>query len=403
MQLEEIWKRQDILELLHDVLEAEETKNKISPFTKEGEVYGYNQYSLLIFIDFLIKYQIIIKEESLLKDTIEKLKEIRTTYQTHQELVVYLNSLLAELVRLKLGLTEKESAESKISILRYIYSEYIVNGYCFHSFPSVFRKSIILNGIDPKEYRYPIYEMKQTSHIFEKHNCKGIITKDLNDQTPFLALTDSPAMAYYHAIQSPEYFCNLTATGVYMKNEQLYDREAYYRKDKEACARNLSILSQQVRMSQKEQATVLNAFGRQWNLLNASVSFPCIAFVKRRDIGRDNLEDFDAIIEKAKEEDLILSVSKILDSRYPCIRRYQKIESNQLETVAFPAYQEIKQNKWMEKVEEPQEEMDELFPTKKPKKKKTHNENHTVLLLTILLIISIACLIYIILKLYGGI
>ena len=57
----------------------------------------------------------------------------------------------------------------------------------------------------------------------------------------------------------------------------------------------------------------------------------------------------------------------------------------------------------MEKVEEPQEEMDELFPTKKPKKKKPHNENHTVLLLTILLIISIACLIYIILKLYGGI
>ena len=104
METEEIWKRNDLLTLLHNVLENQDTKTKISTFSPNGEKYGYNQYSLFIVIDFFMKYQIIIKENNLLDYTLQKVAEEISNHQSHQELVIYLNNLLAELTQMKLVL-----------------------------------------------------------------------------------------------------------------------------------------------------------------------------------------------------------------------------------------------------------------------------------------------------------
>lgn len=401
METEEIWKRNDLLTLLHNVLENQDTKTKISTFSPNGEKYGYNQYSLFIVIDFFMKYQIIIKENNLLDYTLQKVAEEISNHQSHQELVIYLNNLLAELTQMKLGLPEKESPESKRRILQYIYEEYIVNGYCFHSFPSVFSSAILLHGIDPKEYRYPVYEMKQITHIFANHNCENIITKDLN-QAPYLAITDSPAMAYFHAIKSPEYFANLTATGLYMKKEEFYDREAYYRKDKSACEKNLKTLCDQVRMSEKEKAAVQIAFEKQWDLLKASNSFPCVAYIPRKVLAKNFLEDIEEILEKSEQEDFALSIAKITDSRYSCIRRYDKIERNELTIHFMPAYRAIKQNVFIEPKKEDSQPLEKISSQEESKNENKGRENAYALCMFGLLLICIGFFIMLFQQLLGG-
>ena len=87
----EIFKLPEVLNLLHDTLEAKKSINKVSVFSPNGEKYGYNQYSLMIVIDFLIKYSIVIKDINNVSYCIEELKKLVYNYNNHKELVFHSN------------------------------------------------------------------------------------------------------------------------------------------------------------------------------------------------------------------------------------------------------------------------------------------------------------------------
>ena len=71
----EIFKSPEVLNILHEVLEDKKSINKVSVFSPNGEKYGYNQYSLMIIMDFLIKYNIVIKDMNNFAFCIEELKK----------------------------------------------------------------------------------------------------------------------------------------------------------------------------------------------------------------------------------------------------------------------------------------------------------------------------------------
>ena len=243
--------QEKIQALLQQVLENEKTLYKDSYFSKQDKKYGYNQYSMLIIIDFLIKYQIIIEDNKFFSYMYDQLRIITIQYQTHQELVIHLHKLLGSLVKIKLQLSDMTSKENKMEILHYIYNRYIVHGYCFHSFPAKYKKQIEEDGIIPNMYQYPIEQMKKITYIFSNHQYHNIITKR-KEQSDSIIITDSPAMAYLHTFATPSYFANLAGLGVYYQNDK-YDKEAFYRRDKKACDKNLSELCDHVRLTKKEK------------------------------------------------------------------------------------------------------------------------------------------------------
>ena len=63
MSFKNLFTNQNLLTILHNVLENSYSKNKVSKVSLNGESYQYNQYSLLIIMDFIIKYKIIVKED----------------------------------------------------------------------------------------------------------------------------------------------------------------------------------------------------------------------------------------------------------------------------------------------------------------------------------------------------
>lgn len=396
----EIFKMTEVLNLLHDTLEAEETINKVSVFSPNGEKYGYNQYSLMIVMDFLIKYCIVIKDTKNFSYCIEELKKIIFSYNDHKELVLSFNELLGELIRLKLNLTNKTSSDNKRKILLYLYEEYIVNGYMFHSFPSAFKELVEAKGIDAKAYSYPIFYMKKLYYIFKNHKYDDMIPKYLLDGITSISITDSPAMAYYYAFRSPQYFCNLVATSKYYKDNASYDYEAYYRKDMDACRNNLLLLAKHLNMTDKEKDTVITAFEEQWNLLDASNSLPEIAFISRKDVGKNSLYDIDEIIKKSKYEDLVVSIARITDSRYSHIRRYSPLFPLSFTVKTFPSYREVKANKFIVKEKEEVVEKKEKESVIVPKRSVSYGYA-SILSLLGLIFISLGCTLLIIFKHYG--
>ena len=329
----------------------------------------YSQYSLLIAMDLVIKYQIIITDDNYNDYFLNNLEIICKDYTSHQDFIIKGNRLLVDLVSKKINVSTNNSTDKK-QILKYIYDKYIVNGYCFHSFPSIYKNEVEENGLTTKIDIKEQNDLKKINYIFNNHNYTNIITRDLNCKTKPIYVTDSPAMAYFYAFRSPEYMASLTSTSKYYEYIKGYDKNAFYEKDYTKCKSNLTLLCKHVDMTTKEENTVIKTFDKRWNKLKMSESVPCIAFIKRSDLAKDFLNDINEIINSVDKIDLDILVSRILDSKYPIIRRYSDINSLDLSVITMPSYREIKNNELLSKkvptvilnvktIEQPEEDQNE--------------------------------------------
>ena len=391
----------------------ETTKNKVSNASINGESYSYNRYSLLITMDIVIKYKIIINDDIYNNYFLNKLDTITNNYINHGDLIIEGNSLLIDIVSNKLNITTTKT-EDKKEILKYIYDKYIVNGYCFHSFPSIFKEKTeevgLTQDIDIKE----LNDLKKIDYIFSNHNYKNIISRDLKEKSRAIYITDSPAMAYYYAFRSPEYMAEITSLSKYYNYLKDYNKDAFYLKDYHKCKSNLASLCQHVNMTTKEETTVLKTFDRRWKALNLSESLPCIAFIKRSDLAKNSLSDIDDIINSVDKVDLNILVSRITDSKYPIIKRYSDIKALDLTVITMPSYREIKNNKFLSKEALPKVvpaiKTREDYQEEKVKKEKFNFNykyvfsygNANVVALTGLLLITLGMTLTIIINVLGG-
>ena len=412
MNFKSLLKNEHLLSILHNVLMNETTKNKVSNVSINGESYSYNRYSLLITMDIVIKYKIIINDDIYNNYFLNKLDTITNNYINHGDLIIKGNSLLIDLVSNKLNLTTTKT-EDKKEILKYIYDKYIVNGYCFHSFPSIFKEKTeevgLTQDIDIKE----LNDLKKIDYIFSNHNYNNIISRDLKEKSRAIYITDSPAMAYYYAFRSPEYMAEITSLSKYYNYLKDYNKDAFYLKDYHKCKSNLASLCQHVNMTTKEETTILKTFDRRWKALNLSESLPCIAFIKRSDLAKNYLSNIDDIINSVDTIDLNILVSKITDSKYPIIKRYSNINSLDLTVITMPSYREIKNNKFIIK-DKPKAVVTpitrEAYQEEKVKKEKLNFNykyafsygNANVVALTGLLLITLGMTLTIIINVLGG-
>ena len=412
MNFKTLLKNEHLLSILHNVLMNETTKNKVSNASINGESYSYNRYSLLITMDIVIKYKIIINDDIYNNYFLNKLDTITNNYNNHEDLIIKGNSLLIDLVSNKLNVTTTKT-EDKKEILKYIYDKYIVNGYCFHSFPSIFKEKTeevgLTQDIDIKE----LNDLKKIDYIFSNHNYKNIISRDLKEKSRAIYITDSPAMAYYYAFRSPEYMAEITSLSKYYNYLKDYNKDAFYLKDYHKCKSNLASLCSHVNMTTKEEATILKTFDKRWKALNLSESLPCIAFIKRSDLAKDYLSNIDDIINSVDTIDLNILVSKITDSKYPIIKRYSNINSLDLTVITMPSYREIRNNKFIIK-DKPKTVVEpitrEAYQEEKVKKEGFNFNyknafsygNANVVALTGLLLITLGMTLTIIINVLGG-
>ena len=412
MNFKSLLKNEQLLSILHNVLMNETTINKVSNVSIKGESYSYNRYSLIITMDLVIKYQIIINDETYNNYFLSKLSTITNNYNNHEDLIIKGSSLLIDIVSNKLNVTTTKT-EDKKEILKYIYDKYIVNGYCFHSFPSVFKRKTEEDGLTGEIDIKELNDLKKVDYIFSNHNYKNIISRNLKEKSRAIYITDSPAMAYYYAFRSPEYMAEITSLSKYYNYLKDYNKDAFYLKDYHKCKSNLASLCQHVNMTTKEETTILKTFDRRWKALNLSESLPCIAFIKRSDLAKNYLSNIDDIINSVDTIDLNILVSKITDSKYPIIKRYSNINSLDLTVITMPSYREIKNNKFIIK-DKPKAVVTpitrEAYQEEKVKKEKLNFNykyafsygNANVVALTGLLLITLGMTLTIIINVLGG-
>lgn len=335
MQFTKLFENSTLQNILHDSF----TTTNFLTFQKE-ETTDFKDTSFLIIMDFIIKYGIIINDDSYNDYFITRLQNITKTYTNYQSLILAFNNILIDIIANKLKIEKTNEKE----ILDYIYNVYIVNGYCFHSFPSSLKSRVEEEGLTSKVNYKEIKLLKQINYIFNNHHYKNIIPKNLNSKSNAIYITDSPYLAYYYAIRSPYSLASLTSLSKYYNYLKDYDKNAYYNKDYTACKDNLEKLCTHVNMTFKEKSSVLKAFDKMFKTLKIETSTPTIAFIKRKDLGKDYLEDIASIKKLVGKEDLNILISRITDSKYTTIRRFTDIPSLDLKIKTFPSYQSLKKS-----------------------------------------------------------
>ena len=359
-----VFQNERIVELLHRLLTCKDTVHQKSSVAPNGEAYLTNQYYLFTVVDMIFKYMILFQDESTVVSFVTDLVEGSFDRSNEKEFILFCHQKLIDQLEEKLGLSEVSSVESKRTLLSYVYQHYIVDGYCFHSFPSTFQSKIKKEGLYPDTAIASLDTIRTIDRIFARHRLDyafGRTVKSL--ERDYIEITDSPFLAFLYALESPEYYCRFTSNGPIARAIEKVDRTAYDRKDYDALSRNVEALCNEKDLSSEEKETVMRFVKSEWETLRMNEMIPVTAMIKRKAVGRDTLKDYEQILKHCQEEEVVYSLAKIMDSRYSKDKRYTKIIPAEFTLVVFPTYRELLtyEKKVEAFLEEPEEEssMDE--------------------------------------------
>ena len=314
-------------------------RKKDIPYTISDEKMDTTYYATLMGLDAIIKYGIIIKKEDFFDDYLKEVQLLLRKVDNHNELKTGINKLIVNYCQKLLNLKNITTYENKEIILKHVYNKYIVNGYFYHSFPSIFLDEVDSNGLAVSNYNYEINSVKEVNKIFEKYNIKNVFSKDLNAESPFLTLTDSPFMASYYAYHCP-YFLNELAVNLLPKDNN-YEIDAFFLKDYKKCRKNLSFYLRKSDVLLNDNLKILDFFDKEWNLFKVESLKPVVCFIKRSVVGNNSLNDFNQIMNSIDENDLIVSVNRVLETRFNNEVVKKDISRLSFEIISLPTLEEL--------------------------------------------------------------
>lgn len=174
-----------------------------------------------------------------------------------------------------------KKAPNDFDLARVLIGNYILDGYYYHSFNSVFLNSIKEKGLLSKEKPWDDNEIEEIKAIFSSHNIKNIFGLYQGNKDYPIFLAESLNSSGFYANSSPTWFRHFASGG--MSGTTEYDKNAFYNVYYEDAKENVIKMCKKANLNSNETMRVLLFFEKYWNML-ATKDLPCIALVKRTDL-----------------------------------------------------------------------------------------------------------------------
>ena len=313
--INEVLRKENVLEFFKDMVDGTIYKNKNIPNSISDEKIDTNYYAILMGLDAIIKYVLIVDDDSNFNDYLEQVKFLLRKVDNHNEIKIGISKLIINYCQKKLLVPNISTLENKIIIFKYIYNKYVVDGYFFHAFPSKFVNYVNQNGLLVSNYNYELNSIKEVEEIFKKYNLENVFSRELNSLKPHIVVTDSPFMGCYYAYHSPFFLYDLS----FDKDKM----DSFFIKDYKTVKKSLNSFLRKD-MFNADMLKIIDFFDKEWDLFNINDSVPVMCFIKRSSLGNNSLKDIDTIFQTLENEDLITSVTKVLDTRF----NQEKIEND---------------------------------------------------------------------------
>lgn len=330
--LDNVFQRKDVKELLEDIITMDKLNVKEIPNIINDKKITNKEYSFYAVFDAIMKYVIIINDEDLFPKYLEKIRMLLRKLNEHNEIKGGIVKLIIKMCGHKLGIEDFENTNNKIKITNYIYEKYIKEGYLYHAFPSCFVEDVKEKGLDINTYYRYFDELKEINEIFAKYRIDDVITKSF--EGPYLAFTDSFFMASFYANSSPLYLQEM-CENIDKSEKVRIDEDAYVLKKYNSSLANIDYITKKSEMTTEEKNKIMNFFKKEWNDLKISESYPSIALVKRKVLGKDSLYHYEGILSMAEETDLFTMVYKVLDTGFNDMKVLSNISKEYIKIVSM--------------------------------------------------------------------
>lgn len=334
--LENILRRRDVLEFIGEVISNPNYSNKKNSVYENYELFYGTTLSLFTFLDALYKYQIIIEVDYYLDEYISQVRKLIKKLNDFNDITDGVNKVIGKMCALKLGLSDREDNLAKEYVVKYIYDKYIINGYVFHGFPSVYKEQFIRNGLIPECYHNLYDKFIEVNKIFKRHGC-SVINKNFNDKSVYF--TDSFILGCFYAFAGPIYFYRIVGNNDLGINN--WDNTAYFKNNYFGCFNNLNLLLKKIRATDNEKKMVIRSCFEEWKSIRTDISEVSIIAVKRRVVNRDYLKNYDEIINNISECELSSSINKIFSSCDNDISVFQKINPCDIRIINISNYKAL--------------------------------------------------------------
>lgn len=316
--------------IFHSVQAHKETKY---------DKYINSELALYSFYDALLKYKIIIDDDSMINDFIDQIQKLFRKLNQYDDLVIGTNKLICNFVCRHLGIYDTKSNESKTRIITFIYDRYIKDGYYFHGFSTVYDNNIRDKGFIVDNYPNYYSSLIKVNDIFKKYGVSNIMKKDFNNKNIYL--TDDFIMGCHYSVTSPNYFYNL------LFNEDVYGKRtkknSYLVGDYFSSISSLKKYMSNNLFSEKDRTEVLNVVHDVWNYLYRVPKKISVIAVKRRVVDGDvksKVSDFLNINESLYE-----TVDRLLNPKYGNILFDKMILPSNINIISLDSFYDEKDNK----------------------------------------------------------
>lgn len=182
-------------------------------------------------------------------------------------------------------------------VKNYFVTNYITNGYVFHSFPSARKTSVEKDGFTYIEKLWDHKQVKEVVNIFEEQGVikalggYGFYTGDITKGKSYVE--HNPDEIFFHALSSPEWFKFFTSSDHVSSNKELTN-SPYFVKDYDACKQNVIDLCNNSGISHEDKQKVVALFKQAWGTLGKPEL--TTALIPRKKVGKANepkgLEDW---------------------------------------------------------------------------------------------------------------
>ena len=210
--------------------------------------------------------------------------ELISILKKEEDVYEYIINTICSYCKIK----DRNVKEEKYKFLNYTYKNLIVDGYYLHGTNSINIKNILTKGFSSVHIPIMSKEIKEINSIFENYNLFMNFEGKMRElKLHQYYVTDFIKSSVMYAFQSPEYLSRFCSNGYHMEDIYIYDREAFWRRDYNACRRNIELLCDEYRFKEKDKNIVLSNFQKLWNS-NVKIDEPPAIFIgKRKNIGRD--------------------------------------------------------------------------------------------------------------------
>ncbi len=335
--LERFFKRRDVTEFIDEVISNSIYSKKKNSVYDSYEVFVDSSQALFTFFDAIYKFAIIIEDEAYFSEYIMQVRKVIKKFENFNDINEGINKIIGKICALKLGLSDREDVIARKYIVKYVYDKYIVSGYVFHGFPSIYKDDICKYGLVPDNYHHMYDKFIEINKIFERHGFYNVLGKDF--KVKGIYFTDSFILGCFYAFSAPMYFYRLLCCNSFDISN--YDDKAYLNNDYFASFNNLSLLMRKAKLTEAEKKFVIKTCFEEWKLIKNSTDVSILA-IKRSSVGLNYLKNIDDILAKTSFCDLGNSIGKIFSYCDNEILVTEKISSNDINIISLNNYKELK-------------------------------------------------------------